>query len=207
MNAVTNNQNRTQDGITRQRVGDGTISCHKNTGYSASADLARIAAARNVAEVKSISHYVEFKMNSVKRSGASTSDIKSTLRQMQKVVGKAKKKVKGLKKEEQLKEQEKLAEKEQKEQLRKRRQQEYQEHKRKRQSRERNDAASPQYSTGSGAEKIAEAAYRKAMEDRYDSHLYGTSETNVVDMAVDDVMTTENCGTVDAAGAVVDMML
>jgi hypothetical protein len=160
-----------------------------------------------VAEVKSISHYVEFKMNSVKRSGASGSDIKSTLRQMQNVVGKAKKKVKGLKKEEQLKEQEKLAEKEQKEQLRKRRQQEYQEHKRKRQSRERNDAASPQYSTGSGAEKIAEEAYWKAMEDRYDSHLYGTSEANVVDVAVDDVMAAESCGTVEAAGAVVDMML
>lgn len=183
------------------------ITIHKHSGYCASADLARLAAARNVQDVKSVSRMVEFKMARAKRSGASKSEIKSSLRQMEKVLEKAKKKVKGLKKEELLKSQEKCAEKARKEKLRKRREEEYLEHKRKRQARERCDAATPFPTTSEGARRIAEEAYRKAMENMCQSYSDNVPEGSTVDVAVDDAMIVDGGVAVNAAGAAVDMVL
>lgn len=202
-------------GVAGCRVGKGVISVSHHSGYSANADLARIAAARNIKEVKSVSRYVEFKMARVKKSGASGSEIKATLRRMEKVIGKAKKKVAGLKKEEQLKLQEKCAEKADKEKLRRRRQEEYESHKRKRQAKERNDAAAAYPTESQGAKRIAEEAYRKAMEQITQSgaaaQAYGVQPCEmtggIVDVAAGDMTTLSGAAAVDAAGAVVDMIL
>ena len=223
MNVVTNNHIRMKNnainsymksktGVTKYKEGESTITIHKHSGYYAGSDLARIAAARNVQEVKTVSRYVEFKMMSVKKSGASRNEIRTSLRQMEKVLGKAKKKVKGLKKEEQLKAQEKCAEKARKEKLRKRREEEYLEHKRKRQARERNDAATPFPTTGEGARQIVDEAYRRAMETMFHSDLDCSADSmdaaeSTIDVTVDDAMTAGCCGVVDAAGAVLDMVL
>lgn len=206
-NDAINSYTKSKNDVTKNKTGNNTITFHKHSGYCASGDLARLAAARNVQDVKSVSRMVEFKMARAKRSGASRSEIKSSLRQMEKVIGKAKKKIKGLKKEEQLKAQEKCAEKAKKEKLRKRREEEYQEHKRKRQARERCEVAAPYPTTSEGARHIAEEAYRKAMENICQSHLDSVPEGSTVDVAVDDTMIVDGGCTVDAAGAAVDMAL
>lgn len=206
-NDAVNSYMKSKTGVTKYQAGNNTITIHKHSGYCASADLARLAAARNVQDVKSVSRMVEFKMARAKKSGASRGEIKSSLRQMEKVLGKAKKKVKGLKKEEQLKAQEKCAEKARKEKLRKRREEECLEHKRKRQARERCEAAALYPTTSEGARKIAEEAYRKAMENICQSYPDSVSEGGAVDVAVDDTMIVDGGCTVDVTGAAVDMVL
>lgn len=207
MNVMTNGYIRTKDSMTRCGRENGAMAFRKSAGYCASADLARIAAACNIQEVKSVSRFVEFKMARVKKSGASKSEIKASLRQMEKVLGKAKKKVAGLKKEEQLKELEKRAAEAQKEKLRRRRREEYLEHKRKREAKERNDAAAPFPAASEGARQIAEEAYRRAMENMSHSYPDRVPEGSMVDVSVDDTILVDGCSAVDVAGAAVDMEL
>lgn len=102
---ITKLQNETK------AIRDSLVKSKKNNLYDATSDLMAIADAENEAALKSIHIRLLFKKRMIKLTGTDSDEVNAAVRKIQKVIGKAKSKIKKLKKEKEIDDKRKAAEK------------------------------------------------------------------------------------------------